>query len=110
MSIKFPIDAQLLSALARWIEGKNYPAAHVADLDLLHASDTQIWQYASQHSYVIVTKDEDFATRVIRDPQVQVLWVRCGNYSRSALLSWFNPLFNPAIQALTNGEKLVEII
>jgi predicted nuclease of predicted toxin-antitoxin system len=33
---------------------------HVVDVGLAGASDRTIWQYAGDHGFAIVTKDEDF--------------------------------------------------
>jgi predicted nuclease of predicted toxin-antitoxin system len=35
-------------------------SAHVAELDLAQSTDRQIWNYAGQNDYVIVSKDSDF--------------------------------------------------
>jgi predicted nuclease of predicted toxin-antitoxin system len=55
-----------------------YPGAkHVADVDLLHASDADIWDHAKVHGYVIVTTDSDFfdiATST--GPPPKVVWLR----------------------------------
>jgi predicted nuclease of predicted toxin-antitoxin system len=95
--------------LARWITSNGHVAAHVSDVGLTSASDAEIWQYAIQNSYVVITKDEDFAVRVTREPVIQLLWIRRGNCSTKALLNWFGPLFASAVSALQDGETLVEM-
>lgn len=62
------VDAQLPPALVRWLSDQGEQAEHVADLDLLFASDLEIWRAAEERGAVIVSKDEDFALRAqLRD-------------------------------------------
>lgn len=44
------------------------------------ASDTQLWQYAAEHGFIIVSKDADFRQRslVLGSPP-KVVWLRIGN-------------------------------
>jgi predicted nuclease of predicted toxin-antitoxin system len=73
---KYLIDANLPYYFSLW-RGDNYK--HVYDLgdDWL---DGQIWTYAKQNDFCIVTKDADFATRVLleEDP-VHIIHIRLGN-------------------------------
>ncbi len=45
---KVLIDAQLPPALARAILHEGYPAEHVSDIGLVHASDETIWNLRKQ--------------------------------------------------------------
>jgi predicted nuclease of predicted toxin-antitoxin system len=42
------------------LRGEFPDSAHVAELDLAQSTDRQIWDYAGQNDYVIVSKDSDF--------------------------------------------------
>jgi predicted nuclease of predicted toxin-antitoxin system len=33
---------------------------HVADVDMLRTPDPDIWQYAKENDFTIITKDDDF--------------------------------------------------
>lgn len=60
-----------------------YPGSiHVETVGLERASDRAIWEYAREHGYVVVTKDEDFTEMalVLGSPP-QVIWIRRGNCS-----------------------------
>ena len=86
--MKFLIDNQLPSALTKLLVSKGHDASHVLDLGLDSATDTEIWNYAEANSFVLVTKDEDFARRASQpNASVQVVWVRKGNCRKTALLS-----------------------
>ena len=102
------IDAQLPPALARAIVQEGYPAEHVFDISLVHASDETIWDHAVASGAILITKDEDFVTRVkyLRDA-VPVVWVRLGNTSRKALLERF--ACSTVMSLIAGGETLVEI-
>jgi Domain of unknown function (DUF5615) len=66
--VKFLVDAQLPPALARLLGELGQEAAAGRDVNLREAEDGPIWQYALEHSTVIVTKDEDFPERSLRSP------------------------------------------
>jgi predicted nuclease of predicted toxin-antitoxin system len=85
-------------------------AEHVADIGLLSAPDSEIWQHALDHDAVLITKDEDFADQVVLGrPAPIVVWVRVGNTSRRALLDWFVPRIGQIVAMTESGERLVEL-
>jgi predicted nuclease of predicted toxin-antitoxin system len=87
-----------------------HAAEHVADIGLLSASDSEIWQYAIDHEAVLITKDEDFADRVVLGrPAPTVGWVRVGDTSRRALLDWFVPRIGQIVEMTESGERLIEL-
>jgi predicted nuclease of predicted toxin-antitoxin system len=58
----------------------------VAGLD--RATDLQIWDYAKQHYFTVVTKDMDFYELALaRGIPPKVVWLRCGNVSNRYLLA-----------------------
>lgn len=109
--MRFLVDAQLPPALARFLVEHGHEAEHVVDAGLLQADDGTIWNYALRSLAVIVTKDEDFATRIALDDHgPAIVWVRIGNTTRGELLSRLEPLLPRIEAALTAGEKLIEIV
>ena len=84
---------------------------HVEQAGLLRADDPDIWSYAARVSAVIVTKDEYFPKLKMFQPSgPQVVWLRVGNCSNRALLAWFAPLLQDAIDRLSRGEGLIEVV
>jgi predicted nuclease of predicted toxin-antitoxin system len=70
--MRFLVDAQLPPALGRWLVAKGFEAGHVGGRGLGSASDAAIWDYATQDDFVVLTKDDDFATNrasLTTDPQ-----------------------------------------
>ncbi len=109
--MRFLVDAQLPPALARWLTEHGHEASHVFDLGLGRAGDQEIWNHADVIRAAIVTKDEDFVTlRHAKSEGPAVLWIRLGNSRRAALLAALGTILPAAIEALENGELLIEIV
>ncbi|HEY9601565.1 MAG TPA: DUF5615 family PIN-like protein [Allocoleopsis sp.] len=55
-------------------------ASHVQLHGLAEKTDTEIWNFAKQNDFCIVTQDADFAerSRLYGSPP-KVVWLRCGN-------------------------------
>ncbi len=108
--MRFLVDAQLPPALAAFLIRRGHAAEHVAEVGLRNADDAPIWEHARSCGACLVTKDEDFAMRVLFDSTgPSVLWLRVRNCSNRALLQWFAPLLQAAVERLVQGEKLVEM-
>lgn len=108
---RFLIDAQLPPALARRLTALGHIAEHVDDVGLANASDRRIWDYALEHSAVIVTKDEDFPLREGLEPSgPAVVWLRIGNTRKQVLLEWFDALLPDMLASLEKGEHVIELI
>ena len=61
-------------------------STHVKTIGLNTATDTQLWDYARDNDYLIVSKDTDFRNRsVIHGYPPKVIWIRKGNCSTSAV-------------------------
>jgi predicted nuclease of predicted toxin-antitoxin system len=60
-----------------------YPGSlHVDGIGLPTAPDREVWQYARQHDYIIVTKDADFSElSLLLGFPPKVIWIRRGNCS-----------------------------
>ena len=59
---------------------------HVRDCGLDHATDAEVWEYARDHDFVIVTKDTDFHQRCfLFGAPPKVVWLRLGNCTTQAV-------------------------
>ena len=65
-----------------------YPeATHVALVGLERAPDEDVWEYARDKNYLIVTKDSDFNDlSVLRGFPPKVVWLRVGNCPTSRII------------------------
>ena len=79
-----------------------YPGSvHVFSLGLGNAMDIEIWQYAHDHDYMIVTKDADFSELgVIKGFPPKIIWIRRGNCSTQDIESILRENYS-AINALS---------
>ena len=109
--MRFLVDAQPTPALARWLAANGHEAEHVSDVDMMSASDREIWEIAHRREAVIITKDEDFAIlrNAVSGAFPMVVWLRVGNTRKGELLGWFEPLLPQIMEKLSSGETLVEI-
>ena len=60
-----------------------YPySAHVAELDLLHRPDSEVWEFARSADWVVVTADADFyELSTTFGPPPKVVWLRRWTYT-----------------------------
>jgi predicted nuclease of predicted toxin-antitoxin system len=60
-----------------------YPGSrHVTDVGLDAATDAEIWAYAGEHEFNIVSKDSDFRQLAfLHGPPPKAIWVRVGSAS-----------------------------
>ncbi|MBI4000725.1 MAG: DUF5615 family PIN-like protein [Nitrospira defluvii] len=73
-------DHNLSPTLVRSL-GDVYPdSVHVREVDLHSADDDTVWNYATQHQLIIVSKDADFHQRsFVRGHPPKIIWIRLGN-------------------------------
>ena len=106
----FIVDAQLPPALATALRDMGYDVQAVREIGLRDAEDAEIWSYALDNNAAIITKDQDFADRLllVKGPPV-IVWLRIGNTSNRRLLEWLLPLWKDILQRVEAGERLVEV-
>lgn len=106
--MRLVVDAQLPPSLAATFRANGHEAVHLFDVAPTNADDAAIWQLAASEHRVIVTKNEDFASRSKLAPSgPQVVWLRVGNCSKTELRAWIEPLLPSIIEALEQGDRLV---
>ena len=86
--MKFLVDANLPPCLCPWLSSRDHEPEHVFDLDLLTATDTEIWERARREGAVIFSKDVDFYDRALLfGTPPHVIHVAVGNCSNTRLFS-----------------------
>ena len=74
--MQFLIDANLPSTFSIW---KKENFTHVNEIGE-NLSDNEIWNYAKQHGYIIVTKDVDFSNKLfVWNAPPKVIHIKVGN-------------------------------
>jgi predicted nuclease of predicted toxin-antitoxin system len=78
--VKLLLDENLSPRLVAAI-GDLFPGSlHIGQCGLEGATDSQVWQYALDHGFAIVSKDSDFAERsALLGGPPKVIWLRIGN-------------------------------
>jgi predicted nuclease of predicted toxin-antitoxin system len=108
--LTFLVDAQLPPALARWIVARGHRATHMFDLGLHRAGDPVVWDLARRDTAVLISKDEDFVDAwLLSEAPPAFLWIRKGNCSNRAMLSWLEPLWSAVVERLEQGERFIEL-
>ncbi|MBI4625059.1 MAG: DUF5615 family PIN-like protein [Verrucomicrobia bacterium] len=80
--MKLLFDQNLSPRLPRVLEDLFPGSQHVREIGLHDAGDAAIWDYASAHDFVIVSKDSDFQARsLLLGAPPQFVWLRLGNCS-----------------------------
>ena len=59
--MKLLVDANLSPKVVDAVRAGGFDATHVSEVGLLRASDREIFDWAAQNDYVVVTADSDFA-------------------------------------------------
>lgn len=70
------LSRKLVNRLADAFPG----SSHVQFHKLAEKTDTEIWEFAKENDFCIITQDADFAerSRLYGSPP-KVIWLRCGN-------------------------------
>ena len=108
--MRYLIDNQLPTALARFLSDMGVSCTHVLDVGLGQASDIEIWRYAAEHEMVLISKDEDFFHLAGRpDATAHLVWIRVRNCRKQHLLAAIERAW-PRIEAcLRAGDCVVEV-
>lgn len=109
MSLKFIVDENLPQHLTYWIREQGHNATHVDFEGLKRSPDHDIWQWAAANNAVVISKDQDFLNRVQALSGPRLIWVRSGNTRKNPLMQLFKAFWPSIIDALENGELLVEL-
>lgn len=80
--MKLLLDQNISRKLVKELEDLFPGSNHVYPLGLYTASDEDIWHYARENNFTIVTQDSDFNERsLVYDDPPKVIWLRIGNTS-----------------------------
>ena len=75
--MKLLLDQNLSRMLVRRLSNEYPESVHVAEVGLDTAADRDIWEYAGEQGYVIVSKDSGSRSSVIRCSSPRLVLVRC---------------------------------
>ena len=79
---------------------------HVSDVMSERSDDEQIWNYAKEFGYAIVTKDDDFEQKsVLFGHPPKLIWLRLGNCKTSDIESLLRRSSNTLIAFDADDQK-----
>ncbi|MDQ4122664.1 MAG: DUF5615 family PIN-like protein [Acidobacteriota bacterium] len=79
---------------------------HVFPLGLDTSNDTEVWEYARQNDFTLVTKDADFGDlSILRGFPPKVIWIRRGNCKTSDIEKILRDNFE-VIERLENDSQI----
>ncbi|MEW5787263.1 MAG: DUF5615 family PIN-like protein [Pseudomonadota bacterium] len=98
--MKLLFDENLSPRLVRVVEAAFPDSAHVHDLGLGNTEDMQVWAYARDHGFDLVTKDADYNDLgLLRGYPPRIVWIRRGNCSTADIADLLTRRI-PDIQAM----------
>lgn len=78
--MKLLFDQNISFRITRLLKPDFPNCKHINDVGLNEKSDTEIWNFANLHDFVIVTFDADFYDlAVVKGVPPKIIWLRTGN-------------------------------
>lgn len=84
--MKLIIDQNLPRSLVALLEPHFPGTVHVKQIQFDQKDDTDLWSYAKENRFTILSKDKDFEQwTLVRGTPPKVIWLRMGNSSSSEM-------------------------
>lgn len=84
--MRFLFDQNLSHRLTFLLSDVCSKCVHVRDVNLKIAPDSDVWNYARENDFIIVSKDSDFYQRsLLRGAPPKIIWVKVGNCSTETI-------------------------
>ena len=108
--MKLLLDENLSRRLVPFLQ-ETYPeSSQIALLGMQQASDLDVWRYAGEQGYVLVTQDADFYDlSLTRGAPPLVLWLRSGNADKSWVVQLLLARHQEIEAAFATGITCVEL-
>lgn len=85
--MKLLLDENLSRRLVPFLQHAYPGSSQLVLLGLESSTDREIWQFAKEHGYTIVTRDADFEElSILLGQPPKVIWLKTRNQSRAATL------------------------
>ena len=84
--MKLLLDENLSRRILPFLQNDYPGSTQIALLGMERANDLEVWRYAKDNHYVIVSKDSDFYDlSLLYGTPPKVVWLKSGNVSKSAV-------------------------
>ena len=110
--MKLLFDQNISPRIVKHLE-KEFPLAQqVRHLGLEDSSDNELFEFAKQNDYTIVTFDSDFVDlNVVKGFPPKIIWIRTGNLTTKAIAELLNENIETMQNFLDSDEQsILEII
>lgn len=85
--VKLLFDENLSPELVKALQADYPSSAHLAQLQLGKADDEEVWAYARENEFVIVSKDVDFYEfSLTHGSPPKLIWIQLGNCTTERIL------------------------
>ncbi len=85
--MKLLFDENLAARLVQGLKDVYPGSSHVANQGLQQGSDLEIWEFAKENSFAIVSKDDDFLQHsAVHGHPPKVILIRIGNCSTAQIM------------------------
>jgi predicted nuclease of predicted toxin-antitoxin system len=96
--MKLLFDQNISFRITRKLQNYFSGCCHVSDCKLSDSEDSEIWAYAKQNDFVIVTFDSDFYDiSIINGHPPKIIWIRTGNLTT-----------NEFVQLMIENQKIID--
>jgi len=108
--MKFLIDNNLSYKLKRCFMLAGNECEHVSNLSMQKSDDMQIWSFARNHNYTIVTKDNDFNELLhLNGYPPKILLLRIGNCRTTEIANLLDKNMPVVLELLKEDVGIVEL-
>ncbi|CAM3994789.1 DUF5615 domain-containing protein [Flavobacterium antarcticum] len=88
--MKLLFDQNISYRIEKQISSIFIDSKHVSNVGLSNTNDSDIWQFAKQNEYVIVTFDSDFYDiSLLKGSPPKIIWIRGGNLTTKKITEIF---------------------
>lgn len=103
--MKLLFDQNISFRIVKKIEDFLPNSSQVRLLGLENAKDTDIWEYAKNNDYTIITFDTDFYDlSLIKGTPLKIIWLRIGNTSTTSLIDCLKLNFELILEFIQNND------
>lgn len=86
--MKLLLDENLSRRIVPFLQATFPGSTQIALVGLESASDSEIWQYARDNGFVIVSRDSDFQERsLVSGHPPQIIWLKIRNCTKTVVLN-----------------------
>lgn len=106
---RFLVDAQLTTAIARFLSSLGHDAKHVYDVGMTSSLDRDIWSFACDTGAALISKDEDFFRMAGEGGAAAFIWLKIGNCSRAEMVEAVRLELPRILASLDAGQKIIQV-